>query len=373
MPHDPIDSFAATTAVQAPGAACSSVSRRRLLSGLSMSAALALLPSAALAKGGPVQVAIGPCMGPVNVFIPYDYQPVVGDPMDYSQRLARATLDFIRQAFGSQNLPLWRKPMAAIALEPRVSNIARLVVEAVVANQVTYPVDPAWIMAQIMAESFFNEFAVSHSLAVGVAQFIPDTARGYGMLVAGDKPEHFAPPYARPELASRAKDYNDARAKLREMRQSRFEDEESINKYLEALLRGKPMAEADAFLAYREEKRRLNAEMVRAREDTITYLRANFEGHDIFSSEGLAFLLGFDQRVDPGFCVPAMVRYMTRQLKDLSGNILAATSAYNAGPGRVTDDGCYAPYGRIPGNTETPTYVSRILVHHHEISIRLMA
>jgi len=238
-------------------------------------------------------------------------------------------------------------------------------------------VDPAWVMAQIMAESFFYEFAVSWAFAVGVCQFVGPTARSHGMLCAGDRPAHASPPYRLPELACELTRYTEAREAWKEARRAAVaasggDTEAFLREAVGALLEGRELPGAQSYLTASRRVEDLDARVKESREKFRSYLEANFEGRDIFRPRDLGFLVGFDERVTYSKPVRNMVLMLATNLKARNGNILAATAGYNAGLGSTADqDRIYEPYGRIPSYAETVTYTSRIVVNHHEIVSRM--
>lgn len=355
-----------------------SLSRRRALAALAIGAAAPFcLPAMALATRGKPTV---DASGRVNIVIPDSYNPFAGTSRaKYRSRLATATLKFVEQGYGGRNMPIWGRRPDQVDLEKRISNLAFWVLSGVEEHARIWPVDPAWVMAQMMAESFFYEFAISWAFAVGPCQFIPATAREYGMFVAGDKPEHFAAPYAKPELATRYKDYLQVRDRLGELRKSYAAEgilppektgEKTWRETLREILDG-GTSKAERYLDYLEQARKLNEELDSARNDFTEYMRANFEGRDIFRKEDNEFLKTFDSRVFYREPSSSMVRMLAQGLRARNGNIIAAAASYHAGLPSTKDVGCYEPYGRLPPIESTVTYVSRILVNHHEIVGRM--
>lgn len=349
------------------------VTRRQALGKFGLTGVLAALPAATL-YGSEAQASLPPKPGRINVVVPPTYKPLRGrGEQSHTKRLTKATLRFIQSAYGGRPMPVWNKRPEDVDLEVRIRNIALWVVRAVDEHSGLYPVDPAWIMAQIMAESFFYEFAVSPAFAVGICQFIPSTARRYGMIVAGDKPEHTSEPYVRPELAGAHERYQEARRKRRNLlRQNRgLEDADTLSSLLADVLEGKSVEKAQDHLDAMQQAQAFDFDLSRARKDYAEFLQANFEGRSIFNRRDLGILARFDQRVTYRRPTSAMVKMMAQSLKARSGNIIAAAAAYNAGLGRTTDTGCYKPYGRLPAISETVKYVSRIFINHHEIVSRI--
>lgn len=344
-------------------------------------AAVAALVACALAPlwpGGQAGAAPLPaaCKSPINIIVPSGWTPLVDSMPDEElrRRLTRATMDFIQSGYAGRKLPLWGRPLDQVDLEKRVYNLTHWIIEGVRQHLSVYPVDPAWVLGQMMTESFFNEFAVSYAFAVGVCQFIPPTAREYGMSCAGDSPAHAAPPYKLVEFAGQYKTYLEARDRLRELRgaNARLNDcEFRLREALTAIVSGQPLPTAKAHLAYLDKAEALNAEIREARKRFKDYLEANFAGRDIFDPADAVYLRAFDARTTYRDPVPAMVLMLARALKARNGNMLAAAAAYHAGLGNTEDDGVYEAYGRIPSFESTVTYVSRLVINHYEIARRL--
>ncbi len=293
----------------------------------------------------------------------------------YPERLTQATYSFVAAAYGSGNLPLWKRPLSQIDLLFRIRLAAEAMVPAVLAQAQVYPVDPAWLMGQILAESFFFEFAISSSLAVGMCQFIRTTAKEYGMICA-DAPRR-VDGLREIQWQGEAVRAETMRAEARQHRRAHpelFARPERALRELTALVLsgGDATGKAKTWTDLWKRQEQLQSEAATATRNFRAYLEANFEGRVLGNPEDDAFLADFDQRTLPRFAVPAMVRMMARHLRARGGNILAATAGYNAGLGTTdTDAAIYARYGRLPVIEETVTYVSRIVVHHHEIRTRL--
>lgn len=314
---------------------------------------------------------------PVNVVVPTDYTPpLTGQAAkNYQWRLAKAVLEYAHDEYSGRNIPVWRTKLESVDLEKRVVNIVYWIMRGCAENENIYPVDPAWVAAQIMAESFFYEFAVSWALAVGVCQFIAPTARDYGMLTAGDKPEHGDPPYAKHEDAGQIENYYETRSRWKQALRARRKlsgKDDMLKKSLEAAARGEPLPEAMAYIKAWDRVDRLDEEVKDARAKSRAYLEANFQGRSIFNSADLEFLVGFDERVTYNKPVRSMCKMLARHLAARKGNIIAAAAGYHAGLGSTCDsDRVYAPYGRIPAYEETVGYISHVFINHHEIVRRI--
>ncbi|MCF8105726.1 MAG: transglycosylase SLT domain-containing protein [Desulfohalobiaceae bacterium] len=293
----------------------------------------------------------------------------------YRYVLGRAVLDFVQDHFSGSQLPVWRKPLSQVDLEKRVVNILYWLVRGVDTHTRIYPVDPAWLMAQILEESFFYEFAVSWAFAVGVCQFTQPTAESYGMVC----PKSSYPAdqeLKEPQMAGereRLRALYREKSRLRQKHRSLFAGSSDLLKEcLQTLAAGKSMPEAKGHLLALQREQKLDADMDEARQNYREFLRINFKGRSIFNKKDLAFLNRFDQRVLYKVPVQAMVRMMAEHLRGRNGNILAATAGYNAGlsttryPYRV-----YEPYGIITPYRETVKYVSKIGINYQEIRMRM--
>jgi len=312
----------------------------------------------------------------VRIMIPPDYvPPVYGDKgRDYVYRLGRATLDCMHKHYSGRKMPIWDKRPDEVDLEKRIINIAYWVGQGVAESRDTYPMDPAWIMAQIMAESLFYEFAISWAFAVGVCQFISPTASEYG-LVCADETDLPRSALKLPHLAGELEHYYALIKRVRRL-QSKHEiftnKEKILEESLRALSRGEDPSWASEHLHLLGEEKKLDKEIKNASKNYARFLEVNFQGRSIFNTEDLEFLRRFDQRVTYAAPIRAMTRMMAKHLRARQGNVLTATAGYNAGLSNTSvDSRIYGPYGIIPSFEQTVTYVSRIAVNHHEIASRI--
>ncbi|MFP4657129.1 MAG: transglycosylase SLT domain-containing protein [Desulfonatronovibrionaceae bacterium] len=302
--------------------------------------------------------------------------PVYGDKgKEYIYRLGLAALEYTDKCYSGSQMPIWGKRPDEVDLEKRTINIAYWVGRGVAENHSIYPLDPAWIMAQIMAESLFYEFAVSWAFAVGVCQFIPPTAAEYGLSCA-DKTELPESALRLPHLAGELDRYYALQKRLSRLKLDNpllYKDKDRILKRaLEALHSNEEVDWAGKNLHILGEEEKLDENLDSARKNYTRFLQANFQDRDIFSRGDLDFLLRFDQRVTYKAPIQAMTKMMAQHLKKRQGNVLTATAGYNAGLGHTrVDSRIYGPYGLIPSFEQTVTYVSRIAVNHHEIVSRL--
>ncbi|MBR5346517.1 MAG: transglycosylase SLT domain-containing protein [Deltaproteobacteria bacterium] len=288
----------------------------------------------------------------------------------YADALANAAFRHVYDNYSKVNMvPIWRKPLSQIDLAPRLKLIARAAIRGAVDSASIWPVDPVWIVGQIMTESYFDEFAISPSLAVGCCQFIAGTGRQYGLVCA--EPRTLAQ-VASSEIAA-ADQLREAISNHRKRYADPFGKPTAVlHAMLSDYVAGKPLSQAANYLQAYREMDSLQARYKEARNKAYARLKENFRNRSIFNPTDVAFLERFDQRALPSYCVPAMCKMMANLLRDRNGNILTATAGYNAGPGRTKFDfGVYLRYGRIPDIGETVTYVSRTVINHCEIERRM--
>lgn len=349
--------------------------RRIFLQGLSGAFLLSLADVSQLLAG---QETASGARASLNFIIPKDYLPPSETAdKNYRQALTRAALEVLQANFSNQPMPVWGKTFREVDLEKRIYHIIYWILRATREYRHIYPVDPAWIVAQIMKESYFYEFAVSRSLAVGICQVIQPTAQEHGILCAGTRPEHHQPPYRLPELAGKANEYYQLRRERSEYRRGNRPAKEFILEEALQIISSSERAdyrrEAGEHLAYLNRLKQFDEQINQVRDDYRTYLLANVEGRDLFADPDLNFILNFDERFSYKKPVYTMVRMLAGGLKSRHGNILAATAGYNAGLYRTVDEGMYKPYGKIPSLDETATYVSHVLINHYEITRKLAA
>ena len=313
---------------------------------------------------------------PINVIIPKAYKPPVErEATLYQRRLVRATLEVLETHYSETPVPVWDKPFGQIDFEKRLNNIAYWLMVAIKKHMNIYPVEPAWIFAQIMKESFFYEFAVSSALAVGICQFIRPTGQSYGLLCGGTEPEHHKAPYKKPELAKSADQYYQTRSVARRYRRNnkpakRFSLEEALRTIAYGSGKADRVA-AQKQLDYLEKLQEYDLIRKEARDNYRTYLRENVSGRNIFNPQDLEFIVKFDERFTYKKPVMAMVQMMAEGLRSRNGNILAATIGYNAGISSTAGGGRYKRYGRIPAIDQSVDYLSHILINHYDIMQRL--
>lgn len=312
---------------------------------------------------------------PLQFLMPKSDSP--GLKGDEKFRLTQAVLRTLETHFGKLTLQFWNQPFSQIDFEKRLTNIVYWVDRAVREHESLYPVDPVWVMAQIMAESLFCEFAISPSLAAGICQFMPATAKGYKLIIGGSLPEHRQPPYRRPDLADSLERYNqlifDRERYRKDTRGDAFFD---TDKALQWLAEGKDGR--DKALRQQQRDARLvefSNEIRQARNDYQDYLEINITElgkRDIFGNS--QFFQAFDERFTYKKPIHAMVHMLANSLRVRNGNMLAAAAAYNAGLSRTyTREALYNAYGTLPNFSETSAYLGRIIANYEEIAQRFHA
>ena len=294
---------------------------------------------------------------------------------DFANILARAVFNFLLDHYSSGNVPVWKKPLSQIDFNTRITAISHQVVASIARHAAIYPVDPFWIMSQMLTESFFYEFAVSSALAVGPCQFIAPTARTYKMICAD---EHNLPDelVKQPEQKSSFDQTNRLRDQMRTLRRDNANLFSGADKLLRTILernaKGSVLAEAEAYLKIFNQVDTLQTEYSKKRDIARQYLEENFKGRSIFNPQDKLFLEQFEQRVLYEYSINAMIQMMAENLRARGGNILAATAGYNAGLGNTkAAHGVFTTYGRIPNFAETVDYVGKIVVIHYEIMQRI--
>ena len=312
----------------------------------------------------------------VNVILPKDdrFSSMLERDPSYEFRLKKAVLTVIADHYRGERVPVWGKNYNDVDFDKRISNITYWVLRSVREHASIYPIDPAWLLAQIMAESFFYEFAVSPALAAGICQITQPTAEEHGLLCAGSRDEHARPPYKLPELADKGRLYYKLGRERRQFRRRKPAHVLSLEDALAALVAEERTADPETAikqLRYMRELKVLDQQRYHARDGFRRYLEANSADRNIFDDTDAAFLMDFDQRFTYRAPIAVMVKIMARALRARNGNVLAATAGYNAGLGNTRASGLYAPYGWIPEFGETIVYINKVLLNYQEISRQL--
>lgn len=303
------------------------------------------------------------------------YKPDLSDNM--LAAVHSATLQLLADMFPKAPLPLWKKPLQEIEMGYKLQVTIEHVAKGIRQHETIFPLDPVWVVSQIMAESFFYDGAVSSAMAVGLCQIIPATARENGLLVALDKPEHRFAPYAKPERSGALHAYEQVvKERQRILRQERPKQELTQDEAVRAIAENKiepVLKRAKDTLAWKNKLKELDETLKNLRAECREYLEANFsENGGADPVRNSAFFLEFDHRFVHERCIPVMVSILAKNLQKRNGNILSAAAGYNAGLSTTSfEEKFYAPYGRIPAFEETTRYISRIVGNYHEIYNRI--
>jgi len=202
-------------------------------------------------------------------------------------------------------------------------------------QQEVFPLEPEVEVAKLRQESVFNPSAISLAGAVGIAQFIPETARDqFGMTV-----------YV-------TKDYTDGVLLRRE-----FNEE---NRLVTAALRD------NKFKLVEQHKLRADALGKRVEEHFIRY-KKDLEVR--ITGAGPAQRAAVDQRLDAELCIRNGIRYLASLCRASSDrfhgsarhNVLRGLAAYNAGLDQVLK------FDGIPFIFQTVDYVRKIMVMYDQM------
>jgi hypothetical protein len=272
-------------------------------------------------------------------------------------------------------MPVWGVHPEDVDLDIRISNISYWVLCSIRKYADIYFLDPSWIMAIIMEESFFYEYALSSIFAAGICQFTLNTANSFGM-ICPDTHQVENARLSRSESAGaldRMRDLQERKRRVMNTNKELFYNQDALlEKSLQHHVNGSPLPEAERMLDAMREKESLEESIQNARREYKGFLQANYEGRSIFNQKDLAFFLRFDERVTYQKPIDAMVKMFAKYMRGRNGNVLVATAGYNAGLSRTYSSyAVYEPYGLIPNYDQTVSYVSKIVVNHHEIVQRL--
>ncbi|MCG8312746.1 MAG: transglycosylase SLT domain-containing protein [Pseudomonadales bacterium] len=288
-------------------------------------------------------------------------------------RLTKAVISVLETHYQGMTLQFWEQPFEKIDFEKRLSNIIYWIDLAIQQHKQLHPVDPVWVVSQIMAESLFCELAISRSLAAGICQFMPATAtKSYQMLIAGADTRHGKPPYLKTEHADALSEYNQLiRERNQYRQQTRGNVTFDLKQALNWLAEGKfGMEEALKQIERNDKIAEFNKQINQAKDNYVDYIETNITElgkRDIFNHTD--FFVNFDERFTYKKPIQAMVHMLANALRVRNGNILAAAAAYNAGLSRTwTNEALYTSYGTLPNYAETSQYLSRIVANYEEIA-----
>lgn len=291
-----------------------------------------------------------------------DYRPELSARV--RQQLTRATLDFLLDVHPpGTTLSFWDKnPRELPQLEAHIAAMVDAVFVGVAQSLPQQPVDPVLVMAIFYNESRFSPVAVAPSGALGIAQFMPNTALEYDLQ-----------PIAEPQLWQR---YRDMRATERARRaedRSQFLARYGIDKFAAtAVIEHALETESLDALAEYKSLREADKPELDALGQYVGAVRARLAQRDFFGGDA-DVLARIDARIGYAAATTA-VEYIARRLAENAGMTSSAIAAYNAGPASVQDGNPRSVlygYGELPAYPETVLYLQRVLVVYSKLRDRL--
>lgn len=299
---------------------------------------------------------------PLEFRLDSDYRP------DLSERaaaaLAKAVYSFLETEHpGGMTMIFWDRHPSRMPFLPRhLESIVAHLFAGIAENLSIRPVDPIAVLALLYNESRFHPTVVSPAGAVGMAQFMPDTARDYGLT-----------PTARPDLWFAFREERAAYRQGRDERRTAFRSRHGgISFSSDAAI---DRAVASGSLEVLREYRVLRDEGDPSKKALAAYIDAieeEYAKHDFFG-DGREALEALDARVSYKV-IPQTVRYLARSLDSFQGLASTAVASYNAGPDavRVKDPrSLLYRFGDLPNYAETVKYVQRFFAVYSAIKYRL--
>lgn len=299
---------------------------------------------------------------PLEFRLDSDFVPDLSDTA--AALLARALWDFLAAEHPrGVTMTFWElNPREMPFLRDHAERLVAALFQGVAENLDLRPVDPILVLALLYNESRFHPTVVSPAGAVGMAQFMPDTAEEYGLV-----------PVARRDLWSRYLEVRNAWGRERRQRVDDFCHRFRVRSFAAEDVIERALQQRD--LAVLAEYRTLAHEPNAADAARSAYAEAvagDLSEHDFFAG-GRETLRGIDGRV--GYAaVRAAVRYVARQLAEHQGMVSTVAASYNAGPGAVVVASQYSilhRFGDIPPIGETVRYVQRVLAVYTALKYRL--
>lgn len=282
------------------------------------------------------------------------------------RRLTQAIMDFLNQTHpAGMTMAIWDiNPRDMPYLEEHIADIVSAVFSGVKTNLDKQPVDPLLVLSLLYNESRYSPTALSPAGALGIAQFMPNTALEYGL-----------GPIARPELWQKFRDERDTERKQRNQKIREFRKRFGVSTFSADTVISKAL-ETERFEMLAAYKLIKDGETPgkAARDDYVSAVRADLDQHEYFDGgrEAMGIL---DARVTYA-AATAAVTYIAERLAENAGMTTTAIAAYNAGPASVRETNPRSvlfEYGDIPAFPETVRYVQRVLVVYSEIRERLAA
>jgi len=299
---------------------------------------------------------------PLEFRIDGDWRPDLSDGS--ARALVRSVLEFVHDEHpNGLTVTFWNlHPSRMPFLERHLELVVEHLFRGIAACLDTRPVDPILVLALLYNESRFHPKVVSPAGAVGIAQFMPDTAGDYGLAPVARATEWTA--------------FRESRAAYREARADRVRTFRARHGGIafdaDAVIR---RAVATGSTEVLVDYRALTDEddpSAAALEAYVRGLEADFAAHEFFW-DGRSALEALDARV--GYRpVEAATAYLARALAAYQGLASTAVAAYNAGPDAVrarSRESILYRFGELPSYAETVRYVQRFLAVYSAIKYRL--
>jgi len=280
------------------------------------------------------------------------------------QQLTRAILDFLLDAHPpGTTLSFWDKnPRDIPHLEKHIATTAGAVFSGVKTHLPKQPVDPVLVVAMLYNESRFSPVTISPSGALGMAQFMPNTALEYDL--------H---PIAQPDLWQRYRDVRAAERARRAERRREFLERYGIETFSTTAVIDHAL-KTDSLSALAEYQALVDTEKpeLEILKEYVVTVRKELAQFDFFV-DGEAAVGRIDARTRYA-AVTAAVDYIARRLAENAGMTSSAVAAYNAGPASVRDGNPRSVlfgYGELPAYPETVLYLQRVLVVYSKLRDQL--
>ena len=292
-----------------------------------------------------------------------DYRPELSARA--RQQLTSAVMDFLLDAHPpGTTLSFWDKnPRELPQLERHIAALVDAVFVGVEQNLPQQPVDPVLLVAIFYNESRFSPVALAPSGALGIAQFMPNTALEYDLQ-----------PIAEPELWQRYRDIRATERKRRTDNRGAFLDRFGVETFsATAVIEHALKTESLAALAEYKALREADKPELDALDEYVSAVRETLAQRDFFDG-GEAALGRVDARSGYAAATTA-VEYIARRLTENAGMTSSAIAAYNAGPAAVQDGNPRSVlygYGELPAYPETVLYLQRVLVVYSKLRDRLL-
>jgi len=271
------------------------------------------------------------------------------------QQITRAIFDFLLAEHPpGTTLSIWdANPRDLPFLEQHLAEVVAAVFKGIELNLQLQVVDPLLITAILYNESRFSPTVLSPAGALGMAQFMPDTALEFGLN-----------PIARPDLWERYRSVRTTERDRRAAARQKFLTEYSL-----------PEFSANAVIEYAIKHDNLKVlvnyqELADAEQpetatlqEYVTTVKADLAALNFFDGDA-ARIGALDGRA--GYAaVTKAVDYVARRLRENTGMTSSAIAAYNAGPASVSEDNPRSVlygYGDLPAIEETVRYLQRVMV-----------